>query len=168
MEGVTGNIASGPGAELAADSTRTGCVASGAGLRVAALVAGSDATTDLLFAGCPQFVQNAVPGSSLLPQLMQNAVGVAGAVAAFGASAATTTPPVNGASSAAPAGAVSTTGEDSVPSRLPHSVQKTEPGSPCAPHEEQIARVTETAADGCAAAGIGLPHDVQKLADSST
>jgi hypothetical protein len=47
-------------------------------------------------------------------------------------------------------------------------VQKTEPGSACAPQKEQTGRATETAAEGCAAAGIGLPHDVQKLADSST
>jgi hypothetical protein len=53
-------------------------------------------------------------------------------------------------------------------SRLPHSVQNAESGSPCAPHEEQTGRVTVTAAEGCTLAGIGLPHDVQKLADSST
>jgi hypothetical protein len=47
-------------------------------------------------------------------------------------------------------------------------VQKTESGSARAPHEEQTGRVTVTAAEGCALAGIGLPHDVQKLADSST
>ncbi|HEY2235250.1 MAG TPA: hypothetical protein VGK01_17390 [Candidatus Angelobacter sp.] len=51
---------------------------------------------------------------------------------------------------------------------VPHSVQKTESESPSAPHEEQSERATVTAAEGCAAAGIGLPHDVQKLADSST
>src|SRR5258708_29687798 len=53
-------------------------------------------------------------------------------------------------------------------SRLPHSVQNAESGSPCAPHEEQTGRVMVTAAEGCTLAGIGLPHDVQKLADSST
>jgi hypothetical protein len=47
-------------------------------------------------------------------------------------------------------------------------VQKSESGSACAPQEEHTGRVTVTAAEGCAAAGIGFPHDVQKLADSST
>lgn len=31
-----------------------------------------------------------------------------------------------------------------------------------------MGRVTVTAAEGCTLAGIGLPHDVQKLADFST
>jgi hypothetical protein len=108
--------------------------------------------------GCPQFVQKSVPGSSVLPQFVQKAVGkiVAGAASEDGGTAATI------------AGAASTTGIGPASSRFPHSVQKTESGSVCAPHEEQTVRVTVTAAEGCAAAGIGLPHDVQKLADSST
>jgi hypothetical protein len=133
-------------------------VASSAGAEVATFVAGSDAATELLIVGCPQFVQNPVPGSSLLPQFVQNAVNkvITGAASAGGGAAAVTT------------GALSTAGAGSVVSRLPHSVQKAESGSAAAPHEEQIGRVTVTAAEGCAAAGIGLPQDVQKLADSST
>jgi hypothetical protein len=46
-------------------------------------------------------------------------------------------------------------------------VQKTESGSASTPQAEQTGRVAEIAAEGCAAAGIGLPHDVQKLAESS-
>jgi hypothetical protein len=69
---------------------------------------------------------------------------------------------------AATAGAASTTGAGSPVSRFPHSVQNTEAGSVCAPQKEQTGRLTVTAAEGCAPAGIGLPHDVQKLADSST
>ncbi|HXO38501.1 MAG TPA: hypothetical protein VN872_07675, partial [Candidatus Acidoferrum sp.] len=59
-------------------------------------------------------------------------------------------------------------GADCVASRWPHSVQKAEFGSLCAPQDEQTGRVTVTATEGCAAAGIRWPHDVQKLADSST
>jgi hypothetical protein len=133
-------------------------VASSAGAEVATFVAGSDAATELLIVGCPQFVQKPVSGSSLLPQFVQNAVNkvVAGVASARGGTVVAT------------AEAASTVGAGCVVSRLPHSVQKAESGSAAAPHEEQTGRVTVTAAEGCAAAGIGLPHDVQKLADSST
>jgi hypothetical protein len=65
-------------------------------------------------------------------------------------------------------GVASAVGADRVASCWPHSVQKAESGLPWAPHEEQTGRVTVTAAEGCEAPGIGLPHEVQKLADSST
>jgi hypothetical protein len=106
--------------------------------------------------GCPQFVQKPVPDSSFDPQFVQNAVSEGGAVSVMGGTAAAT------------AGAVSITGAGCASSCFPHSVQKTDPGSACAPQVEQTGRVTVTAAEGCAAAGIGLPQDVQKLADSST
>jgi hypothetical protein len=109
--------------------------------------------------GCPQFVQKVVPGSSLLPQFVQEAVGEG--VAGTGSTA------IGGATTAT-AGTAWVTGAGWAVSGLPHSVQNTEPGSACAPQEEQTGRATVTAAEGCAAAGIGLPHDVQKLADSST
>ena len=110
-------------------------------------------------AGCSQFVQKGFPASSLAPQVVQNVVseGVAGAdsIADGGVVAVTT-------ETASAPGA----GEAFI--RLPHSVQKAEPGPASTPQEEQTGRVTVTAAEGCVAAGIGLPHDVQKLADSST
>ncbi|MGB8130916.1 MAG: hypothetical protein WCG81_14085 [Candidatus Angelobacter sp.] len=134
----------------------TGRVASSSGAELATLLTGSEAATELLVVGCPQFVQKPVPCSSLLPQFVQKAVDelTGAASAADGAEVA--------------AGAASATGTGSAFSRLPHSVQKTEPGSVAAPHEEQTGRATVTAAEGCAAVGIGLPHDVQKLADSCT
>ncbi|HLK06308.1 MAG TPA: hypothetical protein VKV30_00135 [Candidatus Angelobacter sp.] len=75
---------------------------------------------------------------------------------------------VSSEAAAATAGAISSTVAGSASSLFPHSVQKTESGSACAPQEAQTGRATVTAAKGCAAEGIGLPHDVQKLADSST
>jgi hypothetical protein len=131
-------------------------------------VSGTEAVANPADAGCPQFVQKLVPGSNLLPQFVQNAMDevAAGAASAGGEAAAT-----KGASSVIGVTAATTAEAGSATdafSRLPHSVQKTEPESACAPQEEQTGRVTETAAEGCAAAGISLPHDVQKLADSST
>jgi hypothetical protein len=109
-------------------------------------------------AGCPQFVQKLDPASILVPHDVQN--GLSEAVGAVVSASSGT--------AAATAGIASSTGTGSGYSRSPHPVQKTDPGSACAPHEEQTGRATVTAAEGCAAAGIGLPHDVQKLADSST
>jgi hypothetical protein len=124
-------------------------------------IAGSDVSTEGLLAptGSPQFVQKVVPGCRLLPQLVQEAAseGMAGP----GSTAV-------GGEAAARAGKASATFGGWAFSFVPHSVQKTESGSPCVPHEEQTGRATVTAAVGCTAAGIGLPHDVQKLADSST
>jgi hypothetical protein len=139
-------------------STRTGCVVSTAGVGIATFAAGAATLADPVATCCPQFVQNPVPGSILVPHDVQKGFGEAvGAVVSVSSGAA-----------AATAGAVSSTDAGSASSLLPHSVQKTESGSACAPHEEQTGRATVTAAEGCAAAGIGLPHDVQKLADSST
>jgi hypothetical protein len=110
--------------------------------------------------GCPQFVQKPVLDSSSDPQFVQKAVGgfVAGGASVDRGLAAI----------AEATGASSSTDSARASSRFPHSVQKTDPGSACAPQVEQTGRVTVTAAAGCAAAGIGLPQDVQKLADSST
>src|SRR6476646_3567267 len=139
-------------------STRTGCVSSSAGAAYATFLPCSGSLVDPSVTGCPQFVQKPVPGSSLVPHDVQKGFGevVCTAVSAAGGAATAT------------AGAACATGAGSASSRLPHSVQKTEPGSACAPQEGQTGRATVTAAEGCAAAGIGLPHDVQKLADSST
>jgi hypothetical protein len=124
-------------------------------------IEGSEVSAEGLLAptGCPQFVQKVVPGCRLLPQLVQEAAseGMAGP----GSTAV-------GGEAAARAGKASATFGGWAFSFVPHSVQKTESGSPCVPHEEQTGRATVTAAVGCTAAGIGLPHDVQKLADSST
>ncbi|MGC2742117.1 MAG: hypothetical protein WA672_02955 [Candidatus Angelobacter sp.] len=108
--------------------------------------------------GCPQFVQKPVSIFSPDPQFVQKAVGK---VVAEPASA-------DGGAFDATAGTPSTTGSACALSGLPHSVQKTESRSACAPQDEQTGRVTVTAAAGAALAGIGLPHDVQKLAFSST
>jgi hypothetical protein len=124
-------------------------------------IEGSDVSAEGLLAptGCPQFVQKVVPGCRLLPQLVQEAAGEG--VPGTGSAAV-------GEEAAARAGKASATFGGWAFSFVPHSVQKAESGSPCVPHEEQTGRATVTAAEGCAAAGIGLPHDVQKLADSST
>ena len=102
------------------DSTRTGCVASGAGAGGTTLVSGSETLADSADAGWPQFVQKPVPGSSLLPHDVQKRF-----VEAVGEAVSTSS------------GAVAATGAASASSRFPHSVQKREPGSPGAPHEEQ-------------------------------
>ena len=125
-------------------------------------IAGSDVSAEDLLAptGCPQFVQKVVPGCRVLPQLVQEAAseGMAGP----GSTA------VGGEAAATRAGKASATFGGWTFSFVPHSVQKAESGSPCAPQEEQTGRATVTAAVGCTAVGIGLPHDVQKLAESST
>jgi len=137
-------------------STATGCVASTAPVGITPFVAGLAKLADPSATGCPQFVQKRISGSSLAPHDVQKGSGKTVVVTASSGTAAAT------------AGAASATGKDSAANRLPQCVQKTEPGSACAPQEEQTGRATVTAAEGCAAAGIGLPHDVQKLADSST
>jgi hypothetical protein len=126
---------------------------------VTAIVGSEVVTEELLVAaaGCPQFVQKLVSGSSFDPQFVQKAVGDEGAE---------TVSISTGAGSATAASSSIFAGWGF--SFAPHSVQKTESGSPCAPQEEQTGRATVTAALGCTAVGIGLPHDVQKLADSST
>jgi hypothetical protein len=124
-------------------------------------IEGSEVSAEGLLAptGCPQFVQKVVPGCRLLPQLVQE--GASEGVPGTGSAAV-------GEEAAARAGTASATFGGWAFSLVPHSVQKAESGSPCAPHEEQTGRATVTAAVGWAAIGIGLPHDVQKLADSST
>jgi len=139
-------------------STRTGCFASTAGAADATFASGVGTLADPTAAGCPQFVQKRISGSRLAPHDVQKGSGeTVGAVV----STATGT-------AAATAGIASSTGAVCVSNRLPQCVQKAEPGSACASQEEQTGAATVTAAEGCAAAGIGLPHDVQKLADSST
>jgi hypothetical protein len=107
-------------------------------------IAGSDVSTEGLLAptGSPQFVQKVVPGCRLLPQLVQEAAseGMAGP----GSTAV-------GGEAAARAGKASATFGGWAFSFVPHSVQKTESGSPCVPHEEQTGRATVTAAVGCTA-----------------
>jgi hypothetical protein len=136
----------------------TGFVASTAGAADATSFSGAATLVDSTAEGCPQFVQKLDPGSILAPHDVQKGLGEAIGAAASASSG----------TSVMTAGAASSAGTGSASSRLPHDVQKTEAGSACAPQEEQTGRATVTAAECCAAAGVGLPHDVQKLADSST
>jgi len=141
-----------------AGAPATGCVASTAGTADTTFFSRAATLVDSTAAACPQFVQKLDPGSTFVPHDVQKGLG-----AAVGAAAS-----ASSGTSVVTAGAASSTGTGLASSRLPHDVQKTEPGSACAPQEEQTGCATVTAAEGCAAAGIGLPHDVQKLADSST
>jgi hypothetical protein len=141
-------------------STRTGCVASVTDAGVATFVSDAATLVEQAATGCPQFVQKPVPDSSFDPQFVQKAMGefVAGAAST---DAGTVDAIVGDAETA------SATGSACTSSRFPHSVQKTESISASTPQEEQTGHVTVTAEEGCAPAGIGLPHDVQKLAESS-
>jgi len=61
-------------------STRSGCVAANAGAGMATFVSDGATLVGPPATGCPQFVQKVVPGSSLLPQFVQEEAreGVAG------------------------------------------------------------------------------------------
>ena len=69
-------------------SRMTGCVASSVGVAGAMCVSGAAALTNEADAGCPQFVQKAVPGSSLAPHDVQKGFVKAAGAAVFASSGA--------------------------------------------------------------------------------